>query len=207
MTLFDSVGRRNMLVWGAVLQAVFLFAMAGIGLKKNPTSADAHGLVATVMLFNFFFSSTWAPIAYVIGSEIGTGALREKTMSFTSTVNVVAAWLVAFTVPYLLDDIGANIGWIFGGFSIIATFYAYFRVPEISGRSLEELDELFERRVPARQFASAETHGAAHRIAELENIGARRGARTAVSEEQLLDVEGVRVDEDKAGQNFVERTK
>lgn len=76
---------------------------------------------------------------------------------------------MAFVVPYLLEEIGANIGWIFGGFSIIATVYAYWRVPEISGRSLEELDELFENKVPARKFATTETHGAAHRITELEN--------------------------------------
>lgn len=80
----------------------------------------------------------------------------------------MAAWLVAFVVPYMLETIGANIGWIFGGFSILATGYAYWRVPEISGRSLEELDELFENRVPARKFGTTETHGAARRIAEIE---------------------------------------
>ena len=81
---------------------------------------------------------------------------------------MVAAWRVAFVVPYLLEDIGANIGWIFGVMSIMATGYAYWRVPEISGRSLEELDELFDNRVPARKFAITETHGAARRIAEIE---------------------------------------
>ena len=132
MSLFDTVGRRRMLIFGAILQAVFLFALAGIGLKKNPTATDGHALVACVMLFNFFFSGTWAPLAYVIGCEIGTGALREKTMALTSTINVVAAWLVAYSVPYLLDSIGSNIGWLFGGFAVLATFYAYFRVPEIA---------------------------------------------------------------------------
>lgn len=44
---------------------------------------------------------------------------------------MIAAWLVAFVVPYLLDLIGPNIGWLFGGFSIFATVYAYLFVPEI----------------------------------------------------------------------------
>ncbi|KAF2452369.1 general substrate transporter [Lineolata rhizophorae] len=169
MLLVDSLGRRNLLIWGAIFQAIFLFSMAGVGIKKNPSASDARGLVACVMLFNFFFCGTWAPIAYVIGSEIGTGSLREKTMAFASTINVVAAWLVAFCVPYLIDAIGANIGWLFGGFSVLATLYAYFCVPEIMNRSLEELDELFENHVPAPRFASTQTHGAARRIAELEN--------------------------------------
>jgi sugar porter (SP) family MFS transporter len=56
MCLFDTVGRRRMLIVGAVMQGVFLFAMAGIGQIKNPSVSDGHALVACVMLFNFFFS-------------------------------------------------------------------------------------------------------------------------------------------------------
>lgn len=169
MALTDFLGRRQVLIWGGILQAPWLFAIAILGTKDNPTSSDAKGLVACVLLFNFWFSGTWAPIAYVIGSEIGTSSLREKTMAFSSSINVVAAWLVAFTVPYLLDVIGANIGWVYGGFAVVATTYAYWFVPEIKNRSLEELDELFHNRVSARKFAQTETHGAAHRIRELES--------------------------------------
>lgn len=71
MCLFDVVGRRNMLMAGGVLQAVFLFSMAGIGLIANPTTSQANGLVASVMMFNFFFSGTWAPIGYVVSIPTG----------------------------------------------------------------------------------------------------------------------------------------
>jgi hypothetical protein len=33
----------------------------------------------------------------------------------------------------------------------------YFCVPELKGRTFEELDDLFEREVSARDFAKAET--------------------------------------------------
>jgi hypothetical protein len=45
--------------------------------------------------------------------------------------SVVAAFIIAFCVPYLLNDIGANIGWLFGAISFVAAIYAYFFVPEI----------------------------------------------------------------------------
>lgn len=169
MVLMDTMGRRPVLIWGGILQAPWLFAVAVLGSRANPSVGDSRGLVASVLLFDFFFSGTWAPVAYIIASEIGTGPLREKTMAFSSTVNVVAAWLVAFTVPYLLAVIGAKTCYIYGGFAVVATVYAYFYVPEIKDRSLEELDELFDNHVPARKFADTETHGAAHRITELEN--------------------------------------
>jgi MFS transporter, SP family, general alpha glucoside:H+ symporter len=34
--------------------------------------------------------------------------------------------------------------------------YTFFRIPEPTGRSYAELDLLFERRVPARKFASTQ---------------------------------------------------
>lgn len=47
--------------------------------------------------------------------------------------------------------------------------YAHVRVPEISGRSLEELDELFARKVSAKDFGAAETYGAGRKVAEIES--------------------------------------
>lgn len=169
MVLIDTIGRRPILIWGGILQAPWLFAVAFLGSQSDPSTDESKALVASVLLFNFFFSGTWAPVAYLIASEIGTGSLREKTMAFASTVNVVAAWLVAFTVPYLLDAIGARTCYIYSFFAIGATVYAYYFVPEIKDRSLEELDELFDNHVPAKKFAETKTHGAALRVAELEN--------------------------------------
>lgn len=56
MLLSDFIGRRTVLIWGGVGQMIFLFVVAGLGLKKNPTTADANGLVAGVMLYFFIYS-------------------------------------------------------------------------------------------------------------------------------------------------------
>jgi SP family general alpha glucoside:H+ symporter-like MFS transporter len=42
------------------------------------------------------------------------------------------------------------------GSCFLCVIYAYFRVPEPSGRSFAELDLLFEKGVSARKFAKAE---------------------------------------------------
>lgn len=63
-----------------------------------------------------------------------------------------------FVLPYLFNPDQANLGaktaFIFGGFSIFCCVYLYFYHPETKGRSYQELDELFAKGVPARQFAS-----------------------------------------------------
>lgn len=56
MILSDFVGRRGVMVWGGLTQTVFLFLIAGLGTKSNPSTADGRGLVAGVMLYFFTFS-------------------------------------------------------------------------------------------------------------------------------------------------------
>lgn len=56
MLLSDFVGRRSVLVWGALAQAVFLFLIAGLGITSHPSVAEGHGLVAGVMLYFFTYS-------------------------------------------------------------------------------------------------------------------------------------------------------
>lgn len=45
-----------------------------------------------------------------------------------------------------------------GAICFLCIIYTYFRVPEPSGRSFAELDLLFEKRISARKFASAEVN-------------------------------------------------
>ena len=44
--------------------------------------------------------------------------------------SVVTAFIVSFCVPYILDAIGANIGWVFGGIAFFSTILVFFVLPE-----------------------------------------------------------------------------
>lgn len=52
---------------------------------------------------------------------------------------------------------GGKYGYIWTGTSVIALVWYYFFIPELKGRSLEEIDELFENKVPTSEFKSFET--------------------------------------------------
>jgi SP family sugar:H+ symporter-like MFS transporter len=43
-------------------------------------------------------------------------------------------------------------GWIWGPSCFITVVWVYFYLPEIKNRTLEEIDEMFEARLPARKF-------------------------------------------------------
>lgn len=83
-------------------------------------------------------------------------------------MDVISAFVVTFSIPYILSDFGAGLGWLLGGDSILAVIFAIFFVPELKGRSLEEVDELFEAKLWAWQFDKYQTEGVGSRIAYLE---------------------------------------
>lgn len=43
-------------------------------------------------------------------------------------------------------------GWIWGPSCFLTAVWVYFYLPEIKNRTLEEIDEMFEARLPARKF-------------------------------------------------------
>jgi SP family sugar:H+ symporter-like MFS transporter len=55
---------------------------------------------------------------------------------------------------YDLHILTANfsIGWIWGPSCFLTAVWVYFYLPEIKNRTLEEIDEMFEARLPARKF-------------------------------------------------------
>lgn len=62
-------------------------------------------------------------------------------------------------MPYLMNKgyggLGGKVGFVYGSFCFAMNVVAFFCIPELKGRSLEEIDALFESNVPLRQFRNA----------------------------------------------------
>lgn len=53
-------------------------------------------------------------------------------------------------------DLGGKCGYVWGATGLICLVTAYFFLPEFKGRSYREMDILFNRRVPARQWTKTQ---------------------------------------------------
>lgn len=84
--------------------------------------------------------------------------MREKTITIATFSGFAVNVLVTYVAPYIQNpgygNLQGKIGFIWGAFSVIAFVWAFLFVPELKGRSLEELDELFENKVPTLKFTS-----------------------------------------------------
>lgn len=155
----DSFGRRRILLVGGALNAVFLFIMGGMGALEHPSLAEKRLMVASVMLWFYFYLLSWASLPYVVLGEVPTRRVVEKTSNLAVSLSVLSAFLVSFTVPYLIGseyaNLGGKVGFIYGSLSVLFTLLTWMYVPEMKGRSLEELDIMYEDKIRTRDFRHA----------------------------------------------------
>ncbi|KIW52225.1 hypothetical protein PV05_07884 [Exophiala xenobiotica] len=159
--IVDQVGRRPMLMVGGLGMAIFLFIVGGIGVVNDPTASQKNTLVAAFILFTCAYNVSWAPCSYVVVSEAASSRVKEKTNLIACVISISTTFLTSFTLPYLLKApyaaLGAKVGFLYGSICCAMVVLAYLFVPELKGRSLEEVDQLFASGVSLRKFGKVET--------------------------------------------------
>ncbi|CAK7203092.1 hypothetical protein SEUCBS139899_005821 [Sporothrix eucalyptigena] len=151
------LGRRTILLFST--GAVGLIWL-GIGVAGCwPDSPQALWFIGVMLIVVVFFYGLGVGGAYpVVGAETSSVRLRAKSQGFGFLVNGFFSWAFNFFVPYMFDAdeaaLGGKIGFFFFGLCVIGVIIVYIEIPETKGRTYAELDEMFEKRLPTRLFAS-----------------------------------------------------
>ncbi|KAJ5108302.1 hypothetical protein N7456_004977 [Penicillium angulare] len=92
-----------------------------------------------------------------IAAEISSLRLRAKSMSLGIMAQTLSTWVFTFTVPYMYNvdsgDLGARTGFVFAGTSVLLLWGALTIVPNTTGLSPGDIDDMYEARVPIREFS------------------------------------------------------
>jgi hypothetical protein len=122
--------------------------------------------------------------SYVVVSEAASTHIKEKTNLFAGVISILTTFLTSFTVPYLLKapyaNLGAKVGFIYGSLCTVMVVVAYLFIPELKGRSLEEVDQLFASGRPLREFKNIQTRPIDEPEHVLENSGKNGDVSTSV---------------------------
>lgn len=67
-------------------------------------------------------------------------------------------------------NLGGKVGFVFGGLSFFCIAFLWWYQPETRGRSYEELDEMFIKKVPAREFKTYHTEAESQGEHAMKNL-------------------------------------
>jgi MFS transporter, SP family, galactose:H+ symporter len=141
MILMDRVGRRPLLLIGL---AGMILGLGALGLAFQLSSlAGALGWIAIVSLMVYVgaFAIGLGPVFWLLISEIYPLRIRGLAMSLASAANWGANLLITLTFLTLIQLLGRPMTfWFYGIAGIAAWSFAWFRVPETKGRSLEDIE-------------------------------------------------------------------
>lgn len=138
----EGLGRRTLLMGSATGNAICLALIACLGSQTGNIMA-AHGAVVFIFLFHFSYIIGFGGIPYLYASEISPMNLRSTISSISISISWAISILVANVTPIAFNAMGQRYFLIFSGFNAAMVPAIFYLFPETSGRSLEEIDEIF----------------------------------------------------------------
>ncbi|KAI7718611.1 general substrate transporter [Hortaea werneckii] len=137
----DKLGRRWTVIFSSIGCAACMAIIAGCLINQSYTNAAVA--VAFMFLYLDCFTLGILPVSWSYSAEIQPLRVRNKS----TAVGVFSHWMSNFVVvmvtPIGLNSIGGNYFWIWAIVCALFVPLTYFFGVETSGRTLEQIDQMF----------------------------------------------------------------
>jgi sugar porter (SP) family MFS transporter len=137
--LVDKKGRKTLLLWGAL---GMIASLAYLSLEFAKPVQNGAGVLLALLFYISFFAASFAPVMWVIISEIYPNRIKGLAMSFSTAISWLCTFLTVYFAPVIQGALGLEyLFGIFGVFSIIALIFVKIWIPETKGKSLEQIEK------------------------------------------------------------------
>ncbi|TXD81972.1 sugar porter family MFS transporter [Subsaximicrobium wynnwilliamsii] len=148
MATVDRIGRKPLIYIGS---AGMLLGFLILGVTIQQQSLGILSLIG-VLLFVASFAMSMGPVVWVLLSEMFPNNIRSVAMSVAVAAQWAANFVVSQSFPIVTEsEVNNNAFWngslpyfIFIGFIIFIVVFTYKFIPETKGRSLEELEDIWD---------------------------------------------------------------
>jgi len=201
--LIDKVGRRNLLMIGAVGGSICMWIIGAYLASSVDTSTASTATVDTPLtsggiaavfffyLWTAFYTPTWNGTPWVLNSEMFDQNVRALGQAMASASNWFWNFIISRFTPTMflsMGKSGCGVYFFFASMMIASVFFVWFFIPETKSIPLESVHRLFEVS-PIRK-----AHGivmAEVREAEAEFRHDAEGAGLSVAKEKIGHLENV----------------
>lgn len=140
MYLIDTFGRKRLMEIGTGMMCVFALCISGSYFMGNSLLT-----LIFVMAFTISFAFSMGPIPWIVIPELFPTYLRGRTTGLCVMCLLFANWIIAQFTPMMIDGLGGGISFaIFAVLDLICLFGIVALVPETMGRTLEEIEHLWQ---------------------------------------------------------------
>lgn len=102
-------------------------------------------ILMAILAFVASFAVSIGPVMWVLFSELFPNRVRAVAVSFVGFINSLVSFIVQLVFPWELSNLGsAPTFLIYGLFAALGLFFILLKVPETKGKSLEELQAVFQ---------------------------------------------------------------
>ncbi|XP_068737627.1 solute carrier family 2, facilitated glucose transporter member 8-like isoform X1 [Montipora capricornis] len=119
-----------------------------LGSKGHSIEASKLSWLSILCLLslNLAFSLAWGPLPWLIMSEIFPLRARGPASSIATLSNWLLAFIVTNTYSAMVKGLTIHwTYWVYGIFCFVGFLFVYFFLPETKGKTLEEIEAMFDK--------------------------------------------------------------
>ncbi len=121
----------------------------GAALSQVPDTANGWTMAVALYAFIAFFAVGPGSCIWVSLSELMPTRIRSNGMSIALVINqLVSTILLAIFLPFVSSRGYSSMFFVFAGFTLFYFLVVTFFVPETKGKTLEEIEAIFDKSAP-----------------------------------------------------------
>ncbi|MDX6300301.1 MAG: hypothetical protein QOF53_1515 [Nocardioidaceae bacterium] len=142
LAIVDRVGRRRLTLTMVPGAAVSLLVLGTFFVTGNAGRTQVPFIIATLLVFMAFNAGGLQLMGWLTGSEIYPLAVRGAGTAAQSASLWGTNLLITLTLLTMIDTFGVGqTFWIYAAFNVAAFLFVWRRMPELTGRSLEDIEK------------------------------------------------------------------
>ncbi len=141
----DRWGRRTLLMGGSLLSGVSLLCL--VLLLHYPTNGQTSIFLVVMMFYIIGYCISVGSLFWLIIAEIFPQRVRGVAMSFATSIQWLANFIVSLSFLSMLDSLGSQITFLcYAGICFISFIFSFYFIPETRKMTLEEIGRSWTNR-------------------------------------------------------------